>query len=1020
MIQKLRLSMSLILVFFTSIATAQSINSYNFENGSLADSDEDGNLLIQTGDNLTLETGRSGLPNQAIKLNGDILTAQNSQNSTFDEYSISLWVKTSTNDILKRSIIDMYGGVVGGEGPLGFQIYLENGDLKIDAEYVFYNFFVGNNYGLSNFKVTIAHPNIDDGEWHHIVLRTETSIPNNNPVSIYRLYVDGEFSDALTMGCNLNISHGPNSNSPAFHTIAANQQLKIGHDVSDGFHPYEDYVDDVKLFDYLIDGDEIETLFNRDARRVYVDPNATGDNSGLSWDNALTDLQLAINNSVANDSIWVKQGTYTPSMSNRSESFTFPVENIHIYGGFDGTETALNERDWQNNQTILSGDLNGNDNTNISLDEATRSDNSFSVVDLTEAKNISLDGLVIADGHANLDDDTVSNYRGAAIYADNANNITLRNMIVENNVAIVGGAVRFFNGIENNSTFTVESCIFRNNLSTYSSSLTFITSEVSFNNPVNQNVNIHNSLFYNNTASDLVGSTRASFSGSSIGIFTNNLSTQNVSIVNNTFTENKDYGTGSTDPKATIVLRRYGIWSAPNDNGDLFAEVYNNIFTNNYDAENSVAAQDICLMNFPNRFLNELTVKNNRMDNDTYLSSLAIVPDISDNLQDSPEFVNPASDIFRLQTGSAMIDAGDNSYLPASITEDLDGNNRIVNALVDLGAYEHDPSLDYNSPTVITQNLTLELDANGNATILPIEVDNGSTDDVTAQNNLIYTLDTSFFDCSNIGQNTVTLTVEDEAGNKGTGTAIVTVEDNTAPNAITQDITIQLDENGQASIQASDIDDGSTDNCNINNLSLDITSFDCSNVGQNTVSLLLEDASGNQTITTAIVTVEDTSGPSLTTQDVTVDLAGNSSVSITETQVLDNVSDNCSAVSDISLSLDQDTFTSIGTYTVNLTATDLEGNQTTVVALVTVEDTLSNANFEFNNSIKIYPNPASSSFQISTENEIKLVEIYDSLGRKLIRTQNKQIDVSQLPRGIYLVKITSSENYLATKQLIVK
>ena len=1019
---KLRCFLSFVLILLTGIATAQSIQSFNFENGSLDDSDDNTNSLIQTGNNLTLETGRSGLPNHAVKLNGDILTSQNSQNSTFDEYSVSLWIKTSTNDILKRSIVDMYGGIVGGEGPLGFQIYLENGDLKIDAQYVFYNYLVQNDYGLGNYKVTIGHPNIDDGEWHHIVLRTETSIPNYNPVSIYRLYVDGEFSDALTMGCSLNISHGPNSNSPVFHTIAANQQLKIGHDISDGFHPYEDYVDDVKLFDYLIDGDEIQSLYNRDPRRVYVDANATGDNSGSSWNNAITDLQTAIDNSVANDSLWIKQGIYTPSISDRSESFTFPVENINVYGGFDGSETELDERDWKNDQTILSGDLNGNDNTNLSLAESSRNDNSYSVINLTDASNITLDGLVVSDGHANLDNSTVSNYRGAAIYADNSNNITMRNLIVENNVSIAEGAVRFFNGIENNSTFTVESCIFRNNLSTYSSSLTFITSEVSFNNPVNQNVNIYNSLFYNNTASDLVGSTRASFSGSSIGIFTNNLSTQNVSIVNNTFTENKDFGTGSADPKATIVLRRYGIWSAPNDNGDLFAEVYNNIFTNNYDALNNVAAQDICLMNFPNRFLNELSVKNNRMDNDAYLTSLAIVPDISNNLQNSPNFVNSTSDIFRLQTGSPLIDAGDNSYLPASISEDLDGNNRIVNSLIDLGAYEHDPSLDYNSPTAIAQDIITQLDANGNATIALADIDNGSTDDQTSTADLILSLDQTTFDCSNIGQNTVMLTVEDEAGNIATDTAIVTVEDITAPNAITQDITVQLDANGQVNIQASDIDNGSTDNCNINSLSLDITNFDCSSVGQNTVTLTLEDDEGNTTTETAIVTVEDNIDPSLSTQDITVDLAGNSAVTITPADILDSVSDNCTLTADLNLTLDQDTFNSIGTFTVTITATDNSGNTTSETADVTVDDTMSINAQTLQDQVKIYPNPAISDVTIETNNvEIKRVDVFDLKGKKVLTSEQRTFTVNKLMSGMYILKIYSeTSRSVIIKRLLIR
>ena len=82
------------------------------------------------------------------------------------------------------------------------------------------------------------------------------------------------------------------------------------------------------------------------------------------------------------------------------------------------------------------------------------------------------------------------------------------------------------------------------------------------------------------------------------------------------------------------------------------------------------------------------------------------------------------------------------------------------------------------------------------------------------------------------GANTVTLTVTDVNGNSSICTATVTVEDNVAPTAVCQAVTIQLDSNGSATVTAAQVDNGSSDNCAVASLSLDKTSFDCSNVGE--------------------------------------------------------------------------------------------------------------------------------------------------------------------------------------------
>jgi len=68
-------------------------------------------------------------------------------------------------------------------------------------------------------------------------------------------------------------------------------------------------------------------------------------------------------------------------------------------------------------------------------------------------------------------------------------------------------------------------------------------------------------------------------------------------------------------------------------------------------------------------------------------------------IRTDPQFVDAAVGNYRLQPTSPCIDAGDNSFVPAGITTDLDGNPRIVDgntppdgtATVDIGAYEYQP-----------------------------------------------------------------------------------------------------------------------------------------------------------------------------------------------------------------------------------------------------------------------------------------------------------------------------------------
>ncbi len=115
-----------------------------------------------------------------------------------------------------------------------------------------------------------------------------------------------------------------------------------------------------------------------------------------------------------------------------------------------------------------------------------------------------------------------------------------------------------------------------------------------------------------------------------------------------------------------------------------------------------------------------------------------------------------------------------------------------------------------------------------------------------------------------VGTTTVTWTVTDYNGNTNTCIQTVTVVDNQTPIVATQNQTIYLDASGSTSISTVDIDNGSTDNCGIDNMALNKTTFSCSDVGSCTVTLTVTDIHGNSATGTATVTVTDTVKPVIT------------------------------------------------------------------------------------------------------------------------------------------------------------
>ncbi|MBY7734248.1 hypothetical protein [Francisella philomiragia] len=100
---------------------------------------------------------------------------------------------------------------------------------------------------------------------------------------------------------------------------------------------------------------------NVQAAVVFVNSLAAGKNTGQSWQDAYTSIQSALEVAKANDQIWVAEGTYYPTKdNNRDKSFIIP-EKVTLLGGFKGDEKSINQRDFEKNKTILSGDILHND-----------------------------------------------------------------------------------------------------------------------------------------------------------------------------------------------------------------------------------------------------------------------------------------------------------------------------------------------------------------------------------------------------------------------------------------------------------------------------------------------------------------------------------------------------------------------------------------------------------------------------------------------------------------------------------
>jgi gliding motility-associated-like protein len=243
--------------------------------------------------------------------------------------------------------------------------------------------------------------------------------------------------------------------------------------------------------------------------------------------------------------------------------------------------------------------------------------------------------------------------------------------------------------------------------------------------------------------------------------------------------------------------------------------------------------------------------------------------------------------------------------------------------------------VDAELPIALAKDGFIQLDATGNATITAQDVDNGSSDLCGTVN---LSLSPNTFTCADIGDNILTLTVTDQSGNESRVRATVRVEDKMAPIVAVKNITVQLDSAGNATIQASDIDDNSSDNCGIDTRELNITSFTCANIGPNPVQLTVTDSNGNSDTKNAIVTVEDKIAPIISTKNIIVQLNATGNAVIAGIDVNNGSTDVCGGALIFTVSPNTFNCTNVGANAVTLTVTDASGNPASASATVTIVD----------------------------------------------------------------------------------
>lgn len=405
------------------------------------------------------------------------------------------------------------------------------------------------------------------------------------------------------------------------------------------------------------------------ADTIYVNPIATGNNDGTSWADAYLDARDAFNNSNDNDNVWIAQGTYVRNTTDRNAVFGWITDSLHVYGGFsgDGTETSIDQRDWDAYPTIFSGDIGvvGDSTDNV----YTVFTGSLGVVSANGRLTYSyVDGIKVTGGNADVDSYPDFNSVAGGILPDYLTDHTVwKNIEVYDCYAKIGAAMSLYNYDNTQlAKLELENVIIRNNAGRSSVAL-----QVRSLTGSNVELKMKNCLVAHNIVLDPLPNGGLQEQGTLMFLGCNQ-SGFNAEFTNNTFANN----VVSSQSTSVGSIRTYLL------NGSGIATFTNNIFYGNSVLDITSAVPDGTL--FP---WQSVTMTNNLLENG---HDFAVVTETNTTTAD-PLFTDAANADYRLNLTSPSIDAGTQSGITVPMF-DLAGNPRVYGSEIDLGAYENQGS----------------------------------------------------------------------------------------------------------------------------------------------------------------------------------------------------------------------------------------------------------------------------------------------------------------------------------------